>query len=80
MIATTRANRKAVTVRESLKEAGSETCGATNRNRIRGVADKDERATDRKFSRSRVRLRRSGARAGIVNGITWGDLALYLKG
>jgi len=33
-----------------------------------------------KLSRSRVRLRRSGARAGTVSVITWGDLALRLKG
>jgi hypothetical protein len=47
LIATTRANRKAVIVRELLKEVGSGTCGATNRNRIRGVADKGERAINR---------------------------------
>jgi hypothetical protein len=47
LIATTRANRKVVIVRELLKEAGSGTCGATNRNRIRGVADKGERAINR---------------------------------
>jgi len=40
-------NRKVASVRASLKEAGSETCGATDRNRIRGAADQGERATDR---------------------------------
>ena len=34
-------------VRESLKEAGSETCGATNRNRIRGGMHQGERAESR---------------------------------
>jgi len=41
-----RVNCKATIVRASLKDAGSETCGATNRNRIRGL-DQGERAPDR---------------------------------
>ena len=34
LVATTRVNRKVTTARESLKAAGSETCGATYRNRM----------------------------------------------
>jgi len=34
-------------VRAALKEAGSETCGATYRNRIRGGADQGKRAANR---------------------------------
>jgi hypothetical protein len=34
-------------LRVLLKEAGSETCGATSSNRIRGAADQGERVTDR---------------------------------
>ena len=34
LVATTRVNRKAPTVRGALKAAGSETCGVTNSNRI----------------------------------------------
>jgi hypothetical protein len=36
LIAATRVNRKAGSVSDSLKEAESETCGATYRNRISG--------------------------------------------
>lgn len=43
----TRVNRKANTVRWALKEAGSETRGATYRNRIGGAAGQGERAIDR---------------------------------
>jgi hypothetical protein len=39
-----RANRKASTARWALKEAGSETRGATYRNRIGGVVGQGERA------------------------------------
>jgi hypothetical protein len=77
---TTRANRKATIVRESLKEAESETCGATNRNRIQGGVDQGERANDREALATKETLRRSGARAGTASGLTWGDLASPLKG
>jgi hypothetical protein len=80
LVATIRVNRKATTVRESLKEAGSETCGATNRNRIGGGADQGERAIDREALATKERFRKSDARAGTVGGLTWGDLASPLKG
>jgi hypothetical protein len=46
LIATTGANRKARIVRDSLKAAGSTTCGATNRNRIGGEVDQGEWVND----------------------------------
>jgi len=55
------------TARESLKEAGSETCGATNRNRIRGGGNQGERASDREALATKETSRRSGARAGTVD-------------
>jgi hypothetical protein len=61
-------NRKVTIVRESLKEAGSETCGVTNRNRIGGGANQGERANDREALATKETLCRSGARAGTVDG------------
>jgi len=66
LVATTRVNRKAAIVRESLKAAGSETCGVTYRNRMGGGADQGERATDRKALATKGESRRSGTRAGTV--------------
>jgi hypothetical protein len=44
-------NRKVTTVRESLKEADSETCGVTNRNWIEGGVRQGERARNREALR-----------------------------
>ena len=55
-------------------------CGPTNRNRIRGAADQGERARDREAPVTKGKRRRSGGRAAKECVLTWGDLALYLKG
>ena len=75
----TRVKRKAGIVRDSLKEACSENCGATNRNRIRGGADQGERANDREALATKGKFRKSGARAARADVLTWGDLASLLK-
>lgn len=62
------------------ERAGSETCGATYRNWIRGGADQGERAMDREALATKETFRKSGARAGTLGGLTWGDLAARLKG
>jgi hypothetical protein len=51
-----------------------------NKNRIEGVAKQGERANDRKALVTKFRWRRSGGRAGKECVLTWGDLALILKG
>ncbi|PYO68989.1 MAG: hypothetical protein DMD69_04415 [Gemmatimonadetes bacterium] len=63
-----------------MKAAGSATCGATDRNQIGGGADQGERANDREALAIKGTLRKSGARAGTVRGLTWGDLALHPNG
>jgi len=52
----------------------------TNRNRIGGAADQGERANDREALATKGRQRKSGGWAGKVRALTWGDLALGLKG
>ena len=44
LVTGTGANRKLGTARDLMEEAGSETCGPTNRNRIGGGAARGERA------------------------------------
>jgi hypothetical protein len=51
-----------------------------NKNRIRGVGNQGERANDREALVTKGTLRRFGGRAGKVDVLTWGDLALGLKG
>jgi len=51
-----------------------------NKNRIEGVAEQGERANGREALVTKVRRRRSGGRAVKGCVLTWGDLALCLKG
>jgi len=51
-----------------------------NKNRIEGDAEQSERAKNRKALVTKVRWRRSGGRAVKECVLTWGDLALILKG
>ena len=53
---------------------------STNRNRIRGVVEQGERANVREALTTKAWRRRSGDGAGKVEVLTWGDLALCLKG
>ncbi len=67
------------------REAGAERSGErnrgpTNRNRIRGGAGQGERAMTAKLSRPKARRRKSGGCAAKASTLTWGDLALCLKG
>jgi hypothetical protein len=55
-------------------------CGPMNKNRIKGAADQGERARDREAVVTKGRRRRSGGRAVKECVLTWGDLALCLKG
>jgi len=55
-------------------------CGPMNKNRIEGGAEQGERAYDREALVTKFRWRRSGGRAVKECVLTWGDLALILKG
>ena len=55
-------------------------CGPMNKNRIKGVADQGERARYREALVTKGRWRRSGGRVAKECVLTWGDLALRLKG
>jgi hypothetical protein len=80
LVATTRANRKATIVRDSLKAAGSETCGATYRNRIGGGATQGERARNREALATKEWSVNLALVQGQSMSFTWGDLASCLKG
>jgi hypothetical protein len=62
------------------EEARSEEIGPMNKNRIRGVVERGERANDREAPMAKARWRRSGGRVSKVDVLTWGDLASDLKG
>ena len=51
-----------------------------NKNRIQGIAERGERATDREAPMTNVRGCKSGGRVSKLDALTWGDLALCLKG
>ena len=55
-------------------------CGPMDKNWIRGAADQGERARDREALVTKGKRRRSGGRAVKECVLTWGDLALCLKG
>ena len=55
-------------------------CGPMNKNRIEGVAEQGERANGREALVTQARWRRSGGGAAKECVLTWGDLALCLKG
>jgi hypothetical protein len=55
-------------------------CGPMNKNRIEGDAEQGERANGREALVIKVGWRRSGGRAVKECVLTWGDLALCLKG
>ena len=80
------ANRKAKKARKgSDREAGAERSGeqsrgSTNRNRMRGEPAQGERAEDCEALVTNGLERRPGDRAVKVMAITWGGLALRLKG
>lgn len=54
--------------------------GPMNKNRIRGAVWWGERANDREAPMTKTWRRRSGGRVRKVDALTWGGLALRLKG
>ena len=55
-------------------------CEPMNKNRIEGAAEQGERATNREALVIKAKRRRSGGCAVKECVLTWGDLALGLKG
>ena len=55
-------------------------CEPMNKNRIEGAVEQGERAKDRKALVIKAKRRRSGGCAVKECVLTWGDLALCLKG
>ena len=55
-------------------------CEPMNKNRIEGAAKQGERARNREALVVKARRRNSGGCAGKECVLTWGDLALCLKG
>jgi hypothetical protein len=55
-------------------------CGPMNKNRIEGGANQGERANGREALVTKDWWRKSGGRAAKECVLTWGDLALCLKG
>ena len=55
-------------------------CEPMNKNRIEGAAKQGERARDREALVIKAKQRRSGGCAAKECVLTWGDLALRLKG
>ena len=55
-------------------------CEPMDKNRIEGVAEQGERATNRKALVIKARWRKSGGCAVKECVLTWGDLASCLKG
>jgi hypothetical protein len=62
------------------EEAWSINRESMNKNQIEGAAEQGERASDREALVIKAKWRRSGDCAVKVCVLTWGDLALWLKG
>lgn len=72
--------RNGTRVTECGKEAWIIICEPMNKNRIRGVAKRGEWAKNHEAPVTKAKRRISGGCAEKECVLTWGDLALYLKG
>ena len=80
LITTNEAKRNCTRVTECGDEAWSVNRELMNKNRIEGGAEQGEWATNHEALVIKARWRRCGGCAMKVCAITWGDLALRLKG
>lgn len=80
LVTVSKVKRNCVRATERGKEAWSVNREPMNKNRIEGVAKQGERAIYRKALVTKARRRRCGGCAMKVCVLTWGDLALRLKG
>ncbi|NLF54207.1 MAG: hypothetical protein GX576_07400 [Thauera phenolivorans] len=80
LITANEAKRNCARVTERGEEAWSVSCEPMNKNRIEGAAEQGERARNREALVIKAKWRRSGGCAAKECVLTWGDLALCLKG
>jgi hypothetical protein len=80
LITANEAKRNCMRATKCGKEAWSINCESMNKNRIEGAAKQGERAINRKALVIKAKWRRSGGCAMKECVLTWGDLALCLKG
>jgi hypothetical protein len=80
LITANEVKRNCMRVTECGEEAWSINCEPMNKNRIEGAAEQGERAMDREALVIKAKWRKSGGCAVKECVLTWGDLALYLKG
>jgi hypothetical protein len=80
LITTNEVKRNCVRVTERGEEAWSINCEPMDKNWIEGAAEQGERARDREALVIKAKWRKSGGCAVKECVITWGYLALYLKG
>ena len=72
--------RNCIRVTECGEEARSVICEPMDKNRIEGAAEQGERAREREALVIKAKWRKSGGCAEKECVLTWGDLALCLKG
>jgi hypothetical protein len=80
LITANEAKRNRVGVTERGEEAWSISCEPMDKNRIEGAAEQGERAESREALVIKAKWRKSGGCAAKECVLTWGDLALWLKG
>ena len=80
LVTVSKAKRNCVRVTERGKEAWSVNREPMNKNHIEGAAKQGEWANDHEALVTKARRRRCGGCAMRVCVLTWGDLALFLKG
>ena len=80
LITVSEVKRNCMRATECGKEAWSVNCEPMNKNRIEGAAKQGERAMNRKALVIKAKWRRCGGCAMKECVLTWGDLALCLKG
>src|SRR5690606_13412486 len=80
LITANEVKRNCTRATECGKEAWNVSCEPMNKNRIRGAAKQGERARNREALVIKAKRRISGGCAVKECVLTWGDLALCLKG
>ena len=80
LVVATQVNRKAPTARGALKEAANESASRGTRTGYEARPSRASGQQTAKLSRPRLRRCKSGGCAGKATVLTWGDLALRLKG
>jgi hypothetical protein len=80
LITANEVKRNCVRATDRGKEAWSISCEPMDKNRIEGVAEQDERARNREALVIEAKWRKSGGCAAKECVLTWGYLALCLKG